>query len=342
MDATHLLLVLLIGSGGALLLAALVDWLLRLGDLPQIPWVAATRRPLTVLVFAAVFLRAVSMALDEVPKELFTDRWHRLTNQGLGLLWLALFVWSVVRFADTHFRLQVKVIDDPSDVQRALVVKKFLVGAALVLGVVFGLRTVGIDTSPLLAGGAIGGVIIGLALQESLSNVFSGLLFTLDGAVRIGDLVRLSSGKEGYVQAVGWRSTQLKLHDETLLVVPNSVMSKEVIENLSRPSNSLVVSVEVAVQIGEQLPKVEQLAMEVLHDVQTRFSHGTELKEPWVRWRQIGDTGVVARLFLPVASIEDQYKARSELLRDVHDRFQKENITIPLLSRLLHPNPPAS
>jgi small-conductance mechanosensitive channel len=192
-------------------------------------------------------------------------------------------------------------------------------------------------THPVLVLFLVGGVIIGLALQESLSNVFSGLLFTLDGAVRIGDLVRLGSGKEGYVRAVGWRSTQLKLHDETLLVVPNSVMSKEVIENLSRPSDSLIVSIEVAVQVGEKLPHVEELALAVLREVQGKFAHGKELPPPWVRWRQIGDAGIVARLFLPVASIEDQFQARSELLREVHDRFQSEKITIPLPLRVLQP-----
>lgn len=341
MDYTHPVLVLLSGGGIAVLLALALNGLLKLGGLPKLAWVAAARRPLTVLVFAAVFLRAFSMALGDLPTTLLTDRWAKLANQSLALLWLALFVWAVVRFAESLFKIQQSQLTDPSDTQKALITKKFLIGAALVIGLMFAMRTVGIDTSPLLAGGAVGGVIIGLALQESLSNVFSGLLFTLDGAVRIGDLIRLGSGKEGYVRAVGWRSTQVKLHDETLLVVPNSVMSKEVIENLSRPSDSLIVSIEVAVQVGEKLTRVEEVCQSVLHEVQARFSHGKELREPWIRWRQIGDTGVVVRLFLPVASIEDQYHARSELLREVHDRFQAEHLAIPLPVRVVHPPAPS-
>ncbi|MFX9634879.1 hypothetical protein ABNJ30_20220, partial [Acinetobacter baumannii] len=70
---------------------------------------------MTVLVLAAVFLRAASMALAEIPSHLLTERWAKLANQGLALVWLALFVWSVVRFAETLFRIQQEHLTDPSD-----------------------------------------------------------------------------------------------------------------------------------------------------------------------------------------------------------------------------------
>ena len=313
------LVILVVGIASALVVSFAVSRILRFRRLSRIPFISAARKPLSTLIFAAIALRSISGAAEETAY--FVERPHlaKLLDQGLSIIWLVLFIWAVIKFSDALFKIKRKLSSDASETQRALVARKLTVGLSLILGLIFGLRALGIDTGPLLTGGAIGGVIIGLALQESLANVFSGLLFTMDGAVRVGDLVRLGSGKEGFVHAVGWRSTLIRLHDETLLVVPNAVMSRETVENLSRTSEHLVVSTEVNVKEGEDLSDVESVAIAKLKEVQASFAHDRQLREPWVRWRQIGDTGVVLKLFLPIGSVSDESRARSALIREVHD-----------------------
>jgi MscS family membrane protein len=78
----------------------------------------------------------------------------------------------------------------------------FLFGLAFVLSVWE------VDVGPILASLGVAGIILGLAVQDSLSNIFSGISMIFDRAYKVGDIISLDTGESGVVYDVGLRSTK--------------------------------------------------------------------------------------------------------------------------------------
>ena len=88
----------------------------------------------------------------------------------------------------------------------------------------------------LLATSAVGAVVVGFALQDTLGNFFAGLAIQIEKPFRVGHWIRVG-GREGQVQEVTWRATKLRTKDGQFLIVPNSVISKDAILNYSEPTD---------------------------------------------------------------------------------------------------------
>ena len=101
-----------------------------------------------------------------------------------------------------------------------------------------GLQEIGINISAVLAFGGIGGIAIGFAAKDLLSNFFGGLTIYLDQPFRVGDWIRSPDRSiEGTVESIGWRLTRIRTFDKRPLYVPNSIFSTIAIENPQRMLN---------------------------------------------------------------------------------------------------------
>ena len=113
------------------------------------------------------------------------------------------------------------------------------------LGFVFAFSLQGlVATSGVIA------IVLGLALQSTLSDVFSGISLDIEKPFRIGDEILLEGGAEGEVIEMNWRSTHLRNGANDLVIVPNSVIAKMRIQNHSGGSRRYNGSVTVAVDSG--------------------------------------------------------------------------------------------
>jgi small-conductance mechanosensitive channel len=128
----------------------------------------------------------------------------------------------------------------PGFARDILVVALYLGAAALILR-----HVVGMDPTALLSSGAIAAAVIGLSLQETLGNLFSGISMHLDPAFRVGDWVEITGnlrggpGREtliGEVTATTWRTVQLRTENGDMDILPNRVLAQAVVTNLYVPS----------------------------------------------------------------------------------------------------------
>ena len=100
------------------------------------------------------------------------------------------------------------------------------------------LQTLGLSISGVLAFGGVGGIAIGFAAKDLLSNFFGGLFVYLDRPFAVGDWVRSPDREiEGTVENIGWRVTRIRTFDKRPLYIPNSIFSQIAVENPSRMSN---------------------------------------------------------------------------------------------------------
>ena len=115
----------------------------------------------------------------------------------------------------------------------------------IALGIVFK-RTMAADLGALLTTSAIITAVIGLALQDTLGNLFAGLALAIEETVRVGDMVR-SGETIGIVEQLSWRAIKLRTLDGNLLLIPNSVAGRERLEIYRRPGPAVARSARIGI-----------------------------------------------------------------------------------------------
>ena len=111
--------------------------------------------------------------------------------------------------------------------------KKILKVLITVIVILTFLQNSGVNVTSLLASLGIGGIAIALASKETLSNFFGGFTVIMDKPFSVGDWI-ICDQVEGTVEDIGFRSTKVKTFYDSLLTIPNSVISDSVVDNLGK------------------------------------------------------------------------------------------------------------
>ncbi len=205
----------------------------------------------------------------------------------------------------------------------------------VVLGLLVLLNGLGVSITPMLTALGVGGLAVALALQDPLSNLFSGLFLTLAGQLRIGDYVRLESGLEGYIVDFSWRATRIRMLANNLILVPNAKLAQEVLTNYSLPHQDLAVLVEVGVDYASKLDHVERVTIEVARDVLKTVQGGVPDFDPFIRYHTFGSSSIDFTVILRGKEYVDQYLIKHEFVKRLHARYDQEGIIIPFPIRTL-------
>ena len=118
-----------------------------------------------------------------------------------------------------------------------------IVQDTIVIGL-FGIVAMLFMPEKVVATTAVGAVVIGFALQDTLGNLFAGLAIQIEKPFRVGHWVTIG-GKDGMVSEITWRATKIRTKAGNFVVVPNSVLSRDTITNYSEPTLDTRVEVEV-------------------------------------------------------------------------------------------------
>ncbi|WP_213936654.1 mechanosensitive ion channel family protein [Pseudomonas sp. dw_612] len=189
------------------------------------------------LIFSAVIINA---GVSPLQAPVFADdRVAQLGATALGIVW---WLYAARVLTEVIGLVLMRRIGHSGrllqDVIGALV---FLVAIVAAAGYVLELPVKG-----LLATSGVVAIVVGLALQSTLSDVFSGIVLNTTKPYQVDDFVVID-GVEGKVLDIDWRATHLLTSAGTMAVVPNSVAAKAKIVNLSRPSNMHGVSISIQV-----------------------------------------------------------------------------------------------
>ena len=109
----------------------------------------------------------------------------------------------------------------------------------------------------------IGSIVIAFALQDTLSNLVSGLLLVANSPFKTGEWIKVGDA-EGKVLSVNWRYTSIETWNSDLIVIPNGSISQESIENFSRPTGLTVVGEELEIGFSNSPNEVREMLMEAM------------------------------------------------------------------------------
>ena len=179
----------------------------------------------------------------------------------------------------------------------------------------------GIDTKSLITSLGIAGVVLGLALQDTVKDLISGIFLVLENYLQVGDIVTYQDFT-GEVVELGLRTTKIKAFDGQVLIVANRNI--DTIINASQKKANLLI--EIATGYEEETEKVEEVLKQVIEEAKKDkliFSESEYLG--------INDLGAhsVQYLIKIKCNQNDRYTIRREMLRRIKLAYEASNLKIP-------------
>jgi len=215
----------------------------------------------------------------------------------------------------------------------------FLVRTIFALfGTLIFLNKMGVSLTAVWGTLGVGSLAVALALQDTLSNFFSGLYLLADRPISPNDYIKLDSDQqEGYVVQIGWRSTVLRTLGNNYVVIPNSTLAKTIIVNYSQPETRMSCSVTVSVARETDPGQVEKILLEAAHEAIRDGLEGLLPKpEPGVSFSPgFGEYSLNFSLGLQVRQFTDQFLVQSEMRKRILKKFKEAGVSMPFPTRAL-------
>ena len=253
------------------------------------------------LVLRVVLLRGVLDA-GVVPQAEIVNRLLLLLASINGVIALGLNPFRDDRVPDRF----------PAIVQDAIVVGLFLAVATLVY------------PDRLLTASAVGAVVIGFALQDTLGNAFAGLAIQIEKPFRVGHWVSVGAF-EGRVTEITWRATRLRTKTGNFVVVPNSVISKEAITNYSEPASPTRLQIEVGVSYDAAPTKVKAVMLDAVRQAPLVLAE----PKPDVLLTDFAASAMTYRARFWVNDFRQDSEAADQVRTAIYYAFRRHGLEIP-------------
>ena len=276
----------------------------------------------------------VSGATTELMRELQLEHFLIERNGAITVAHLLTLVleFAVVWLAYTVIELILAAVGRKSD--HAATVTTLVAGSikylAAIIAFVWGLSILGVNTTAVLAGIGIIGLILGFGAQSLIEDIITGLFVIFERQYEIGDIIILDDFR-GTVRSIGVRTTTIEDPGGNLKIVNNSEIRK--LQNRSR-SNSIAACV-VSVAYDTNIPRMEAILAEAFPKMLAEHSD-IYLAEPrYLGIEELGDSGIVLKII--VSCLESNvFAAKRQLNRDVRILFDQNGVEIPFPQVVVH------
>jgi len=189
-----------------------------------------------------------------------------------------------------------------------------------------------VSITPFLASAGVLGVAVAFASKDFIANLFGGVSVFFDNPYSLGDYVIIQEKYRGEVMEIGMRSTKIRTRDNVLLTVPNSVMVTNAVINETGYDPELRVRIPLLVTYDCDMEKVEHALLDVASQ------HGEVIQNPFplVRYRAFSESGMSLELLIVISDPAQKGRIIHEVIKKIHLRFKKENITIAFPTREIY------
>ena len=187
----------------------------------------------------------------------------------------------------------------------------------------------------LLAGAGILSLVAGLASQQALSNIMSGFLIVLFKPFKINDRITFKGTYTGIVEEINLRQVVIRDLENNRVIVPNSVISNEVVVNADLNESKICKTIEIGIGYDSDIGKAlkimeEEISKHPLHiDNRTPEDLRNNVPEVISRVIALGNSSVVIKAWAYADNSAKGFIMYCDLLRSIKQRFDDEKIEIP-------------
>lgn len=153
--------------------------------------------------------------------------------------------------------------------------------------IIFQSQYPGIQLAPLFTGSAILGIVVGLALQDTLGNLFAGIALQADQLFQVGDVISITNRGTGIVESVSWRGVKIRTFQGKLLVISNAALGKETIEVAPRNNeNARLVNFSTSYSCSPAT------TIQVVREAVRQVENVSPRRRPVVRIKNFGESAI--------------------------------------------------
>jgi len=247
-----------------------------------------------------------------------------LPNFIVALIVFIIAIWLSKNLQRWSSKALSRLIKQPS--VRSLV-SKLLSALIIAMGLFMALGVLNLDTvlTSLLAGAGVAGLAIGLALQGTLSNTFSGIFLAVDDILNVGDWIE-TNGYSGTVVEIDLRCTKIKESDNNLVIIPNKTILENPFKNYGLTTR-IRTSITCGVSYQSNLQEVKALAISTIQKIYPPLV--TEQIE--FHYLNFGESSIdfQLRFWVNATANITSLEAKSEAIINLKDAFDENNIEIP-------------
>ncbi|SDB38342.1 small conductance mechanosensitive channel [Flavobacteriaceae bacterium MAR_2010_188] len=217
------------------------------------------------------------------------------------------------------------------------IVTKIVTVIIMVIGlfIALGILNLSKALTSLLAGAGVIGLVVGFALQDTLSNTVSGIIISFRDKIRIGNWVE-TNGFSGEILDVNLKNFVLKEADNNIVLIPNKAILENPLKNYSLTDK---IRVTVACGVGYE-SDLEQVKFLTTQTISETFEDPKSPEEVEFYYTEFGDSSInfICRFWTKGIKAKDKLEATSIAILAIKKAFDKENINIPFPIRTLEFN----
>jgi MscS family membrane protein len=241
------------------------------------------------------------------------------------ILFILNVTWLIARVIDSLIEEYIVPIVTKSesdlDDQLLPILRKTVKAVLWIFGIVIALSNSGFDVAALIAGLGIGGLALALAAQDTVKNIFGGIMVFLDKPFKIKDRIKVN-GMDGVVEEIGVRSTRLRTLEGRLITIPNGQFSDNAVENVSlEPTRKVNISLGLTY---DTTPEQMENAMNIIKDIIKANSKVED--DALVAFNTWGDFAMGIQVIYYISSPDFIFSAQSEINLEILKLFNAEGL----------------
>lgn len=201
-----------------------------------------------------------------------------------------------------------------------------LFGAAIVLSMVWGA-----DLGGLVTALGLGSFVIGLALQDTLGNLFSGIALVYEKPFSEGDYIEVE-GQRGRVIEMNWRAIRMETREKELIVIPHLVIGQGTIKNFSRPTSIHIMKTEIGFAHQNPPNKVKEALLKTCYSTPGILHE----PEPEVKTNEYTESKVVYEVEFAIGNFKDHEDIMDDFMSRIWYTSRRYNLVMPMSQMMVH------
>jgi small-conductance mechanosensitive channel len=188
-----------------------------------------------------------------------------------------------------------------------------------------------LNLTPMFVTSGVVSIVLGLALQELLANLMSGVVLSLEQPFKVGDWVKIGA-TEGELVDQSWRAVRVRTRDNDYVLIPNNTIAKESVVNFELPTSQHLVKIHVGVTYETPCGA----ATAALVEAASRVEEVLRSPAPHVYLKDFLDSSVLYELRVWIDNYASLHAIESGLRMEIWYAFKRHGITIPFPQRDVH------
>ncbi|MEX1188028.1 MAG: mechanosensitive ion channel domain-containing protein [Bacteroidia bacterium] len=243
----------------------------------------------------------------------------------LILFIVKLILWVVA----AYFRRRVK--NNRIDKGSAFAIRQIISYFLWIAATLISMQAIGLNISLLLAGSAALLVGVGLGVQQTFNDFFSGIILLMEGSIKVDDVLEFDD-MVCKVQKIGIRTSQVVTRDQIYVIVPNSKFTGDSVINWTHSQQAARFNVQVGVDYSSDV----DLVTEILQEAAVEHPMVMDYPLPLIRFEEFADSSLNFGVYFWSEKVFNVEITKSELRYSIIKKFRERGVRIPFPQRDLH------